>query len=381
MKLQLLALAGALTAPAFAQTADVAIVAAASGSLTDCRYTDVQSYLLATGQFASVDIIDCVTQTPTLGDLAPYDAVLSWSNTNFDDSVALGDVMADYHDQGGAVVIAVFGTTSTSAARSLDGRWRSGGYELIETAGGNVGGSASLGTILNAAHPTVAGVTALSASSAFRPQATTPILQGTVIAEWSDGAPLIVTDAPLGGRVDLGLYPPSGACSSTFWDVTGDGDDIVANALTHAIATAGGSGSLGTNYCTAVANSSGAAGSMSASGSSIASNNDLTLIASSLPVGQFGIFLTSQTSAQVPAGNGNLCLGGSIGRYTQPSQIRQADMNGEFQLSLDLTQTPQGVGFVSVGAGETWYFAAWFRDTTAGNAGYNFTDGLQIDFN
>ena len=381
MRLRTLLLGAALGSPAFAQLPDVAIAAAASGSLGDCRYTDVQAYLQATGQFGNIDIVDCVTTTPALGDLTPYDAVLTWTNVSYNDAAALGDVFADYVDQGGAVVVAVFATSSTTANRSLEGRWQTG-YELIQVAGGNVGGAASLGAINNALHPTVQGVSTLEASSAFRPQATIPILQGTVIAEWDDGAPLIVTDAPLGGRVDLGLYPPSNNCSASFFDITTDGDVIVANALTYAISTAGGiTGNLGVNYCPATPNSTGNAAEISATGSNTASDNDVTLAASGVPPMQFGIFLTSMTQAATPVASGTLCLGGNIIRFQGPGQILQADMNGEYALGIDISALPAGVP-TPIMAGDTYSFTTWFRDVDPmiGNTA-NFSNGLEIVFN
>ena len=257
MRLRTLLLGAALGSPAFAQLPDVAIAAAASGSLGDCRYTDVQAYLQATGQFGNIDIVDCVTTTPALGDLTPYDAVLTWTNVSYNDAAALGDVFADYVDQGGAVVVAVFANTTTGANRYLQGR-RLTGYELIESALGNTSNSATLGTIHDPSHPIVAGVTSLSANNAFRPFVTAPILQGAVIAEWSDGAPLIVADAPLTSRVDIGLYPPSDNCSGGFWNQGTSGDVIVANALLYAI-SGGTGGALGTNYCTASQHSTGSA--------------------------------------------------------------------------------------------------------------------------
>lgn len=166
----------ALASPAAAQLPDVAIVAAATSSFTNCRYTDVQAFLQASGQFASVDVIDCVTTTPALADLAPYEAVLTWSNTNYLDPVALGDLLADYSDAGGAVVVTVFANTTTGSLRYLQGRWVTGGYEIIQAAQGNTSDSASLGSTLVPGHPIMAGVTALSAASAFRPLVSTPVL-------------------------------------------------------------------------------------------------------------------------------------------------------------------------------------------------------------
>ena len=140
---------------------------------------------------------------------------------------------------------------------------------------------------------------------------------------------------------------------------------------------------LGDNYCMANPNSTGATGAISAVGSPVAASNDVTLNASSLPNNAFGFFLTSQTQAFTmnPGGSsGNLCLGGQIGRYVGPGQIQNTGMAGEFSLVLDLTQTPQPTGFVSIQAGETWNFTAWHRDTSGTGATSNFTDGLENTF-
>ncbi|MDG1984154.1 MAG: hypothetical protein P8M11_06290, partial [Planctomycetota bacterium] len=71
---------------------------------------------------------------------------------------------------------------------------------------------------------------------------------------------------------------------------------------------------------------------------------------------------------------------GAIGRYVGPGQIVNSGATGEVTLPLDLTQTPQPTGFVSVQPGETWNFQAWYRDSVGGSATSNFTDGLSITF-
>ncbi|MEM9802804.1 MAG: hypothetical protein AAGA20_20940, partial [Planctomycetota bacterium] len=70
---------------------------------------------------------------------------------------------------------------------------------------------------------------------------------------------------------------------------------------------------LGTNYCDANANSTGARASITASGSTTVADNDFTLECSSMPNFSFSFFLTSRVQSFVvnPGGSaGNLCLGG-----------------------------------------------------------------------
>ena len=139
---------------------------------------------------------------------------------------------------------------------------------------------------------------------------------------------------------------------------------------------------IGTNYCMAAANSTGAEGAIGAFGSSLVADDNLTLTATGLPANQFGIFVTSTTQAFLPGAggtsNGNLCLGGSLGRFSQPNQILSSGVNGEFSLSPSLTMFPQGAGFVTVAAGETWSFQAWYRDPVG--LGSNFTNGVEVTF-
>lgn len=141
---------------------------------------------------------------------------------------------------------------------------------------------------------------------------------------------------------------------------------------------------IGTSYCVANPNSTGVAAVLNGIGSAAVADNNLTLDCVSMPAGSFAFFLTSQTQgfATNPGGSdGNLCLGGAIGRYVGPGQIQQAGAAGVVTLLLDLTQIPSPTGFVSAGAGETWNFQTWFRDSNPqGQAVSNFSAGLEVTF-
>jgi hypothetical protein len=139
--------------------------------------------------------------------------------------------------------------------------------------------------------------------------------------------------------------------------------------------------SFGTNYCTANANSTGSIGALVGTGSDVVVANDFHLAASTLPNNVFGYLLTSrmQGFVQNPAGSaGNLCLGGSIGRFIQ--QIQNTGTAGGFTIQADLTAFPSPTGNVAVAAGETWSFQAWHRDAVAGAATSNLTVGLEVLF-
>lgn len=133
-------------------------------------------------------------------------------------------------------------------------------------------------------------------------------------------------------------------------------------------------------YCApAVPNSSGFPASMDAQGSLAAADNDFTLFAQQMPTNQFGYFLTSQTEDFVigaGGSQGNLCLGGQIGRYT--GDVQNTGIFGTFQLTLDLTAMPVGAG-TAVLPGDTWRFQCWFRDGNPTPTS-NFTDALRLTF-
>jgi len=139
---------------------------------------------------------------------------------------------------------------------------------------------------------------------------------------------------------------------------------------------------LGRYSCPAVSNSTGQRGRITATGSAVASANDVTLTAEALPPGQFGIFVVSRFEGLTPAagGVGTLCLAGPIGRYNGPGQILPVGPTGTFELALDLNAIPQATGFASAAPGDTWRFQAWHRDTILFQQTSNFTDAVAITF-
>ena len=137
---------------------------------------------------------------------------------------------------------------------------------------------------------------------------------------------------------------------------------------------------ISSSYCgPAIPNSSGAGALIDAFGSDQVADNDVTLLATQLPVNQFGYFLTSTTQAFVPqpgGSQGNLCLGGQIGRYSQ--QLGNSGAAGELSLTLDLTDMA-GSAYDQVQPGETFNFQTWFRDKNPQQTS-NFTDAISITF-
>jgi hypothetical protein len=221
----------AVPALATAQQIRVALCGAA-GTAGSCQWTSAQQTLLASGQFSAVDIIDVTAAgggTPTLATLLQYDALMCWTNTTPANNVTWGDVLADYVDAGGGVVVTVFANSTLTAGRNIAGRWQLG-YEVILDQGGNgTGAGGTLGTVHVPAHPAMTGVTAFTGGTiGSRPNATALEVGSFLVAEWSNGKVLVAQGANP-NRIDLGFYPVQATCSQSGW-ATG-GDLLMVNAL------------------------------------------------------------------------------------------------------------------------------------------------------
>jgi hypothetical protein len=138
-----------------------------------------------------------------------------------------------------------------------------------------------------------------------------------------------------------------------------------------------------TRYCSpATSNSTGQSGSMAVIGSNAVGANDITLVAGTVSLHSFEFFLTSRDQGNVfPVSNsqGRLCLGGFIGRYVGPGQVKNSGSMGTFSLALDLSAMAHPFSPVSAQPGQTWHFQAWHRDANP-TLTSNFTDAVSVTF-
>ncbi len=125
------------------------------------------------------------------------------------------------------------------------------------------------------------------------------------------------------------------------------------------------------NYCQTSPNSVGPGATMSFAGVTFVSQNNFDLYAYGLPPNKLGVFFYGQNQANVPYGNGRRCVGNPFFRL--PAQTSNGF--GDLTYHLDLTTLPAGGQITS---GQTWNFAAYYRDPAAGGANFNATDGLSV---
>ncbi|MFT7485766.1 MAG: hypothetical protein ACI9F9_001616 [Candidatus Paceibacteria bacterium] len=123
------------------------------------------------------------------------------------------------------------------------------------------------------------------------------------------------------------------------------------------------------NDCSSTPNSSGSAASMSVQGCDSHMANALELRATGLPANKPGMFFPGSIAAQLPAGNGTLCIAG-------PQRLVPllADAGGVLEMALDF-QSSQALSIIP---GSTWRFQAFFRDPGVGTS-YDFSDGIAVE--
>ena len=127
------------------------------------------------------------------------------------------------------------------------------------------------------------------------------------------------------------------------------------------------------SYCPSLPNTSGNSATLSGTGLPSVVLNELTLQVQGAGVQKFGLFFNGVAPQSIFAGEGVLCVSGPKRIYP----LLVTDATGATSLSLDLTGAPfEG----SVQAGDTRYFQFWFRDPLGGPAGFNFSDGLEVEF-
>ena len=209
--------------------------------------SNVQSSLVATGAFTAVDTFSAMYATPTLAYLQGYSAVLVFSVYPFLSSSDLGNVLADYWDSGGAVVLTEYAVGFLAASPGV-ARWAvvvygrfglaSSGYSLIDTAStaGIEAPTDSLGTVFDSQSPLMIGVHTLTAINAYRCTGNV-INGGIVVAGWESNGRALVVRGTRAGRplVALNVLPfstsyPSSPSASTLL-VGGDIGPLLRNAL------------------------------------------------------------------------------------------------------------------------------------------------------
>ena len=162
-----------------------------------------------------VDIMDASLAEPTLDQLKAYQAVLVSNDSPFSDPAQLGNVLADYVDWGGGVILSI---ASFIHNWEIKGRFLSGGYMPFNL-GTGPGPASSLGSY-DALHPIMSGVTTISGDLLGQ----VALAAGAqLVASWANGQPLVATKGAHVVAVNLYYDYPG------YW--TGDAPLLLHNAV------------------------------------------------------------------------------------------------------------------------------------------------------
>lgn len=129
--------------------------------------------------------------------------------------------------------------------------------------------------------------------------------------------------------------------------------------------------SLGSNYCSSNANSTGSPAVISLTGSDSVALADLRLTSEPVP-NQPGIFFYAPSQIEVPFGNGFLCISGGIVRL--PVVVASGNT---VSYTLDFGSLPAAG---QINPGDTWNFQHWMRDPAGGGTFFNTSNAVSLLF-
>jgi len=189
---------------------------------------DVRDKILRSDFIRSADIFDVRSGTPTLKQLEKYDSIITWSNYCYSDPVGIGNVLANYLENGGGVVVAVF--SYNSGCFQIQGRFLTDNFYTIPAGSGSTGGASTINS-LQPDHPILTGFNSITTGS-YRANSFSIVPGSDRIVDWGDGAVLAATrDIGNGRTVGIGFFPPSSDIISSSWSSSTDGDILMANSL------------------------------------------------------------------------------------------------------------------------------------------------------
>lgn len=168
-------------------------------------------------QFTTVDNHDVNgSGTPTLGQLSAYNTVIAYTNSTPSNSADLGDVLADYVDAGGCVVVSTY---ALSTPWTITGRMQTSGYSPLVDLGSNGDVSGNL-VALVPNDPIFSGVDPGSLTYFHNSNFAYPGLDAGAVLVADDGAGhnMIARNAN-GNVIGMNLFPG---------DITGNSPELYA---------------------------------------------------------------------------------------------------------------------------------------------------------
>jgi hypothetical protein len=167
----------------------------------------------------------CAASTCTAAELLDQDVIVVYSDQAFVDPSGLGDMLADFVDQGGAVIVAM--NALVQGTEGLGGRFMNEDYSPLKSASTTSAGVASALGVYSATHPLMNGVSSANALAHLDVFTTGGDVE--VVAAWDSGEEFVAVrrqePAPVAGRV-VAVNAP---LEDGQWG--GDVDEVVTNAI------------------------------------------------------------------------------------------------------------------------------------------------------
>ncbi|WP_172665928.1 S8 family serine peptidase, partial [Flammeovirga sp. OC4] len=190
---------------------------------TEWLETSIEA-LYNTKRFTSVSGINVSESTPTLEDIESFDVIVVNGIFGYDDPVNLGNILYDYIENGGSVVLSAF--VNLESSDQIQGKWNEVGYDPIlvtdETLGTKGNGIKNNGSVL------LNGVTFFDTynrigipSSKIKPNV-------EVLLEYNDGVPFLLNHKVNGKNI---FYVNS---YTAYWIEESDGGQLFANVIEEA---------------------------------------------------------------------------------------------------------------------------------------------------
>jgi hypothetical protein len=176
---------------------DVLVVAGDANGLPG-----VKASLDSLGIFGTVATFDAYANILTEADVMNKDAVLVYTNASFPNPDALGNVLANFHDSGGRVVVA---PGANCVGFGIGGRFLAEGYGVLGYGNANPNED-TLGEVLEPNSPLMVDIQSVMTSTHCDGQ---PAGDAKAVAKFAtSGDPIIVRGTVKGrSRVDINIYP------------------------------------------------------------------------------------------------------------------------------------------------------------------------------
>jgi hypothetical protein len=278
---------------------DVALLHTDSGRSSSIL--DVIATLNGTGLSVKEFLVNIAT--PTLEEIRnTSQSVLVFSGLPFANNGALGDVLADFVDAGGNVVV-MYSAQISYEGLHVAGRFQTVGMHAMFSTSfhHNDGPQTMVKVVPN--HPLLESVSSFDGGLySYRPHALGVAAGALLVANWSTGEALIAVFEPRskfnGSIVSLGFTPQSSDQGSRYWNSSTDGAQIMANAVRLAL--------LGRNTATLRPAQSTPVTRATASTTLVSTR----IMTSAVPGSETAPILTSVTITATPIGQ---VVGGAVG--------------------------------------------------------------------